>query len=44
MIKTKEVNEIRTETDVIICDACKKEIKKCRRLLNAIVIYFFVRF
>ena len=28
MIKTKEVNEIRIETDVIICDACKKEIRK----------------
>ncbi|MCD8036369.1 MAG: hypothetical protein LUE88_03165 [Clostridiales bacterium] len=28
MIKTREVNEIRNETDVIICDACGKEIKK----------------
>ena len=28
MIKTKEVNEIRTEADVIICDSCGKEIRK----------------
>ncbi len=30
MIKTKEVSKTMTETDVIICDACKKEIKKNR--------------
>ena len=28
MIKTREVNEIKTEADVIICDSCGKEIKK----------------
>ncbi|MDD5945915.1 MAG: hypothetical protein PUD43_09405 [Clostridia bacterium] len=28
MIKTIEVNASVTETDVIVCDACKKEIKR----------------
>lgn len=28
MIKTREINEIRNETDAIICDACGKEIRK----------------
>ena len=28
MIKTREVSEIRTETDVIICDACGREIRR----------------
>ncbi|GFI62051.1 hypothetical protein IMSAG049_01224 [Clostridiales bacterium] len=28
MIKTKQVEKIVTETDIVICNACGKEIKK----------------
>ena len=41
MIKTKEVNEIRTEADVIICDSCGKEIRKNKFINSQILISLF---